>query len=201
VRVDLRSRTEWLGSCSHCKIEVVTRGAFLAPRMNCDRLARGSGRLWRGCAAGMRAADADGARNQRRHDDANSPHLNSILVMFQFFFRHTDNCPERDRNDERVCVCSCVRRRRDVDAIAERADFSLFVAETYCRRQRSRKTFPRFAASFRATGRGAMTRGAAVRSTIRGSLGAEAWNVDARRAIISSEAEAEAVVGGDGDCR
>jgi hypothetical protein len=199
-------------------MEVVTRAVFSGPRMNCERLARGSGRLWRGCVARMRATDPvcaadrcgfgevwrrrvalDGARNHRRHDDAKAGQSNSILLTFHFLFRQSDNRPERALDNERACLCSCASRLRDADAIAESANFSLFAAETNWCRQRSRKSFPRFAASFRTTGIGAIALGAALRSTLRCSLGATALDAKARRAIISSDAEVE--VGVDGDCR
>jgi len=73
----------------------------------------------------------DGARNHRRHDDANSLHLKSILISFHLLFRHTCKRPARDLNNETACVCNCAIRIRDAVAIADSTDFRLFVATRY----------------------------------------------------------------------
>ena len=69
----------------------------------------------------------DGARNQCKHDDAKAGHLKLIVLAFQFLLRHTDNCPARDLNNERVCLCSRAHRIRDAEAIADSIGFTRFV--------------------------------------------------------------------------
>ena|SRR5580704_1239745 len=148
-RGGLRSRTEWLGSWSQCKMTVLNLGVFLRLPITFEPPARGNERVQRACAARMRADDSvsgartcgvgnawrrcvalDGARNHRRHDDARSFHLKLVLMKFDCLVRQIDHCSERRLNDERERSCSCTRRTRDANAIAVSVDFTLFIRET-----------------------------------------------------------------------
>jgi len=194
-------------------MEVLTLGAFLRLPMTFKPPIRGNERVGSGGVAGMRVDDSvrgaricgfgeawwcrvawEGACNHRRHDDARSLHLKLVLMKFDCFFRQIENCSERRLSEESVRVRKCARRTRDSSTTAESADFTLFIAARRWRLQRLRKSFSFFAigfgTSFGAAGRGAITAGVAVRSTIRGSPGQEALDAEARRAMISSDSKA-----------
>jgi len=157
------------------------------------------------CGAGLgafsdvrRIVAWEGARSHRSHDDVRSFHLTLVLMKFDCFFRQMDHCSERRLDDESASDCNCARRTRDANAIVASVDFALLIAETRWRLQRLLKSLSFFAACFGASfvgsigraGRGAITAELAVRATIRGSLGVQALDAEARRAIMSSEAEA-----------
>ena len=127
----------------------------------------------------------DGARSHCRHDAAKARHLKLIVRTFQFLFRHVDNGPATDPKAETARVCNCARWTRDSSAVAVSADLMLFVTATYQCLQRLRKSFSCFAACFRAMGSGTTTRGAVVRATTRGSIGAAVLGAEARLSIIS----------------
>src|SRR5580693_5676575 len=95
----LRSRREWLGSCSQCKMAVLKLGVFLRLPMTFEPPAPGNDRLRSTCAARIRADDSvsgaracgcadgqrravawDGACNHCRHDDVKSRHWKSNLM-------------------------------------------------------------------------------------------------------------------------
>jgi hypothetical protein len=121
--------------------------------------------------------------------------LKLIVLTFHSLFRHADNWPETDLKAGIARACTCARRTRNANAIADRADFMPLVTEAYRFLQRLRKSFSCFAACFRAMRSGTTTRGAVVRATTRGSIGAAVLGAEARLSIISFAA------GADSDCR